>query len=81
LDVLSGGRAVLGIGAAWYQREHAAFGVPFAPIAERFERLEETLRIVHQMWSDNDGPFEGRHYRLAETLNSPQPWPGRTRPS
>jgi F420-dependent oxidoreductase-like protein len=73
LDVLSAGRAVLGLGAAWYEREHAAFGVPFPPLAERFERLEETLQIVHQMWSDDDGPFEGKHYRLAETLNSPQP--------
>jgi F420-dependent oxidoreductase-like protein len=73
LDVLSGGRAVLGIGAAWYEREHAALGVPFPPLAERFERLEETLQIVRQMWSDNDGPYEGRHYRLAETINSPQP--------
>jgi F420-dependent oxidoreductase-like protein len=73
LDVLSGGRAVLGLGAAWYEREHAAYGVPFPPLRERFERLEETLQIVHQMWSDNDGPFEGRHYRLAETINLPQP--------
>ncbi len=73
LDVLSGGRALLGIGAAWYQREHAALGVPFPPVAERFERLEETLRIVHQMFSDDNGPFEGKHYQLAETLNSPQP--------
>jgi len=73
LDVLSGGRSFFGIGAAWYEREHAALGVPFPPIAERFERLEEALRIAKQMWSDDDGPFEGRHYRLAETLNSPQP--------
>ena len=73
LDVLSGGRAVLGLGAAWYEREHAAYGVPFPPLAERFELLEETLRIVHQMWSDDDGPFEGKHFRLAETINSPQP--------
>jgi F420-dependent oxidoreductase-like protein len=73
LDVLSGGRAALGIGAAWYAREHAALGVPFPPVAERFERLEETLRIVHQMWSGDDGPFEGRHYRLAETICSPRP--------
>src|SRR3954447_14755853 len=73
LDVLSGGRAVLGIGAAWYEREHRALGVPFPPLAERFELLEETLRIVRQMWSEDDGPFEGTHYRLAETLNSPQP--------
>jgi F420-dependent oxidoreductase-like protein len=73
LDVLSGGRAVLGLGAAWYEREHAAFGVPFPPVAERFERLEEALRIIRQMWSDDNGPFAGRHYRLAETLNLPQP--------
>jgi F420-dependent oxidoreductase-like protein len=73
LDVLSGGRAALGLGAAWNEREHAAYGVPFPPLAERFERLEETLRIAHQMWSQDDGPFEGRHYRLAETVNSPQP--------
>ncbi|WP_212822375.1 LLM class F420-dependent oxidoreductase [Catellatospora sp. TT07R-123] len=73
LDVLSGGRAVLGIGAAWYDREHAAYGVPFPALSERFERLEETLRVVRQMWSDETGPFEGRHYRLAETINSPQP--------
>src|SRR4029453_5633015 len=73
LDVLSGGRAVLGLGAAWYEREHRALGVPYPPLAERFERLEETLQIVRQMWSADDGPFEGRHFRLAETINSPQP--------
>ena len=73
LDVLSGGRAALGLGAAWYEREHLALGVPFPPLAERFERLEETLRIVRQMWSDEVGPFVGKHYRLAETINSPQP--------
>jgi len=73
LDILSGGRAALGIGAAWYEREHAALGVPFPPLAERFERLEETLQIVKQMWSDDDGPYAGKHYELAETINSPQP--------
>ena len=73
VDVLSGGRAALGLGAAWYEREHVAFGVPFPPLRERFERLEETLRIVRQMWSDENGPFQGRHYHLAETINSPQP--------
>jgi F420-dependent oxidoreductase-like protein len=73
LDVLSGGRAVLGIGAAWHEREHRAYGVPFPSLAERFERLEETLRVVRQMWSDDDGPFEGAHYRLAETICAPQP--------
>lgn len=73
LDVLSGGRAFLGIGAAWYEREHLALGVAFPPVAERFERLEETLQICRQMWSDDDGPFEGRHYRLAETICVPPP--------
>jgi F420-dependent oxidoreductase-like protein len=74
LDVLSGGRATLGIGAAWYDREHRGLGVPFPPVAERFERLEETLRICLQMWDPQaNGPFEGRHYQLAETLCSPPP--------
>lgn len=73
LDVLSEGRAMLGLGAAWYEREHRALGVPYPPTAERFERLEETLQIVKQMWSDDDGPFEGTHYQLAETLCSPRP--------
>jgi F420-dependent oxidoreductase-like protein len=73
LDVLSGGRARLGLGAAWYEREHRALGVTFPPLAERFERLEETLQICLQMWSDDDGPYAGRHYRLAETLCVPQP--------
>jgi F420-dependent oxidoreductase-like protein len=72
LDVLSGGRAMLGIGAAWYEREHLALGVPFYPIAERLERLEETLQICLQMWSHDDGSYDGKHYRLAETLNVPQ---------
>jgi F420-dependent oxidoreductase-like protein len=73
LDVLSGGRAQLGIGAAWYEREHRGLGVPFPPLADRFERLEETLQICLQMWSDNSGPYEGRHYQLAETICSPPP--------
>ncbi|WP_328492509.1 LLM class F420-dependent oxidoreductase [Streptomyces sp. NBC_00414] len=74
LDVLSGGRATLGIGAAWYDREHEGLGVPFPALAERFERLEETLRICLQMWDPQaNGPFEGKHYRLAETLCVPAP--------
>jgi len=74
LDVLSGGRATLGLGAAWYEEEHLAMGVPYPPLAERFERLEETLQICRQMWDPtNDGPYEGTHYRLAQTLCSPQP--------
>jgi len=73
LDVLSAGRAQLGIGAAWYEREHKGLGVPYPPVAERFERLEETLQICRQMWSDDDGPFDGRYYQLAETICSPRP--------
>ena len=72
LDVLSGGRAWLGIGAAWNEAEARGLGLPFPPTAERFERLEETLQICLQMWSEDDGPYEGRHYQLARTLNSPQ---------
>jgi F420-dependent oxidoreductase-like protein len=73
LDVLSGGRAWLGIGAGWYEREHLGLGVPFPPTAERFERLEETLQIANLMWSGEVGPFAGKHYQLAETLNQPMP--------
>ncbi len=73
LDVVSGGRAQLGIGAAWYEREHLGLGVPFPPVGQRFERLEEALQICLQMWSDDDGPYEGRHYRLAETICRPEP--------
>jgi F420-dependent oxidoreductase-like protein len=73
LDVLSGGRAELGLGAAWYEREHRGLGVPFPPIAVRFEQLEEALQICLQMWSGNDGPYVGKHFQLAETLCSPAP--------
>lgn len=73
LDVLSGGRAQLGIGAAWYEREHRGLGVPYPPLGARFEMLEECLQICQQMWSDEDGPFEGKHYQLAETICSPRP--------
>ena len=72
LDVLSGGRAYLGIGAGWNERESRGLGVPFPSTRERFERLEEALQIAHQMWSGEVGSYEGEHYRLAETLNSPQ---------
>jgi F420-dependent oxidoreductase-like protein len=73
LDVLSGGRAWLGIGAAWNQEESEGLGIPFPPVAERFERLEETLQICLQMWGGDETPFEGRHYQLARPLNRPQP--------
>jgi F420-dependent oxidoreductase-like protein len=77
VDVLSRGRAFLGIGAAWYDREHEGLGVPFPSTKERFERLEEALQIVNQMWSDDDGAYEGKHYRLKETISLPQPPRGR----
>jgi len=73
LDVLSGGRSYFGIGAAWNERESRGLGVPFPAIKERFERLEEALQITKQMWSGQVGPYDGKHYQLAETLNSPQP--------
>lgn len=72
LDVLSHGRAYLGIGAAWNEEEHMGLGVPFPPLAERFERLEETLQIALQMWAGNEAPFEGKYYQLKRPLNSPQ---------
>ena len=73
LDVLSGGRAMLGIGAAWNEDEARGLGLFFPPRGERFERLEETLRIALQMWSGDEAPFAGTHYQLARTLNRPQP--------
>ena len=73
LDVLSGGRAYLGIGAGWYEREATGLGVHYPPMHERFERLEEILRITHQMWRGNTTPFIGKHYQLNEPMNHPQP--------
>lgn len=73
LDVLSGGRAWFGIGAAWFEREHDGLGVPFPPLTERFERLEEAVQIAKQMWSDDDGAYKGKHYTLSETICRPQP--------
>jgi len=72
LDVLSGGRAWLGIGAAWNEEESRDLGIPFPPVAERFERLEETLQICLQMWRGDQAPYHGRHYQLERPLNSPQ---------
>ena len=72
LDVLSGGRAWLGIGAGFYEAETSGLGLPLPPAGERFERLEEALRICLQMWSGSDAPFSGKHYQLGRTLNSPQ---------
>jgi F420-dependent oxidoreductase-like protein len=72
LDVLSAGRAWLGIGAAWNEAEARGLGIPFPPVAERFERLEETLQICLQMWRGDQAPYRGRHYQLERPLNSPQ---------
>jgi F420-dependent oxidoreductase-like protein len=73
LDVLSGGRAYLGIGAAWNEQESKGLGVPFPPLGVRFEQLEETLQIAKQMWAGSEAPYAGKHYQLARTLCSPQP--------
>ncbi len=73
LDVLSGGRSYLGIGAAWYEREASGLGLPWPTRSERFERLEETLRIALAMWSGDAAPIEGRHYQLAEPITRPAP--------
>src|SRR5215472_2678056 len=72
LDVLSKGRAWLGIGAAWNEQESHGLGIPFPPVAERFERLEETLQICLQMWRGDESPYQGKHYQLERPLNSPQ---------
>jgi len=72
LDVLSGGRAWLGIGAAWNEEESRGLGIPFPPVAERFERLEETLQICLQMWRGDESPYHGEHYQLERPINSPQ---------
>ena len=72
LDVLSGGRAWLGIGAAWNDEESRGLGIAFPPVAERFERLEETVQICLQMWRGDESPYRGTHYQLERPLNSPQ---------
>jgi F420-dependent oxidoreductase-like protein len=72
LDVLSKGRAWLGIGAAWNEQESRGLGIPFPPVAERFERLEEALQICLQMWHGDESPYHGKHYQLERPLNSPQ---------
>jgi F420-dependent oxidoreductase-like protein len=72
LDVVSGGRAFCGIGAAWNERESLSLGIPFPPLRERFERLEETLQILQRMWTGDESPYAGAHYQLDRPLNSPQ---------
>ncbi|GAA1469241.1 LLM class F420-dependent oxidoreductase [Microbacterium thalassium] len=72
LNVLSGGRFGLGIGAGWNEQECRGLGFPFAPVAQRFRELEETIQICLQMWSDSEEPYEGAFWQLERTLNSPQ---------
>ena len=73
IDVLSGGRAILGIGAAWFEREHNAYGYAFPPLRERFERLEDALRIARAMFTEDEASVEGRHHRVDGLLNRPRP--------
>ncbi len=73
LDVISGGRALLGIGAAWNESEHAGYGFEFPPIRERMDRLEEALEICHLMFTEERPSFVGRYYRIEQALNSPRP--------
>ncbi len=73
IDVLSGGRTYLGLGAGWFDREANALGIDFPATAQRFERLEETLQIVKHMWAGNSRPYAGKYYRLPGAINSPQP--------
>ena len=73
LDVLSGGRAWLGIGAGWYERETLGLGFPYPSLKDRFEQLEEALQITLQMWEGDRSPYEGKHYQLTEPISSPQP--------
>ena len=73
LDVLSEGRAWLGLGAAWYEREAVGLGLPWPPRRERFERLEETLQLAHRLWAADERAFAGAHYRLAEPILVPGP--------
>jgi F420-dependent oxidoreductase-like protein len=73
LDVLSGGRVWLGIGAGWNEEESRGLGVPFPPLAERFERLEESLQILRRMFDGDETAYVGQHYRLERPLNVPGP--------
>ena len=77
LDVISSGRAILGIGAAWNDDEHAGYGYDFPPAGERLDRLEEALQICRAMFSEATPTFEGRHYRIRQVLNNPKPIRGR----
>src|SRR5919199_2685847 len=76
LDVISGGRAILGLGAAWFEEEHEAYGYDFPPLRERFEHLEDALQIARAMFTQDEPSFEGRHHRIDHVLNNPRPLRG-----
>src|SRR3954451_11580670 len=76
LDVISGGRAIHGVGAGWYEEEHDAYGFPFPPLKERFERLEDALRIARAMFTEEEPSYEGRHHSVTDVLNNPRPLRG-----
>jgi F420-dependent oxidoreductase-like protein len=76
LDIISGGRAVFGLGAAWFEEEHDAYGFPFPPLKERFEHLEDALQIARLMFTEDEPSFEGRHHRIQNILNNPRPLRG-----
>ena len=73
LDALSGGRARFGVGTGHHGGEARAMGLPFPPVAERFERLEETIRLAFQMWAGDESPFAARHHRLERPVGNPRP--------
>ena len=73
LDVISGGRAILGLGAAWNESEHDGYGFDFPRVGERMDRLEEALTICHQMFTEERPTFAGRFYRIENALNRPRP--------
>ena len=73
LDEMSGGRAELGLGAGWFEREHEAFGLPFPPVGERFDRLAEQLEIITGLWDNPSFSFTGKHYRIVDNRNPPRP--------
>src|SRR3954453_3929515 len=76
LDIISGGRAVLGLGAAWFEAEHDAYGFDFPPLKERFERLEDALQIIRAMFTQESATFSGKHFHVDGAFNNPKPLRG-----
>jgi alkanesulfonate monooxygenase SsuD/methylene tetrahydromethanopterin reductase-like flavin-dependent oxidoreductase (luciferase family) len=76
IDVISGGRAVLGLGAGWFEDEHTAYGFPFPPLKERFEHLEDALNIARKMFTEDPATYEGTHHSIHGAINNPRPLRG-----